>query len=100
MSSSSPGQVFVTGIVILANPRPVDPQKGNRNVAFDVNFPVKDGRKRTLGLLRYFTPEDRVNELQKTWEDTFTKAFIIAKVCIPFKNGSLLYTTFPDSCDA
>ena len=100
MSSSSPGQVFITGIVILANASPVDPQKGNRNVAFNIKFPVKDGRKRTLGLLHYFTPEDRVNELQKTWEDTFTKAFIIAKVCIPFKIDPLLYTTFPDSCNA
>jgi hypothetical protein len=78
---SSPGQIFVNGVVILANARPVDPQKGNRNVAFDVNLPVKDGKKRTLGLLRYFTPETRVSELQKIWDNTFTEAFIIAKVC-------------------
>jgi hypothetical protein len=81
---SSPGQVFITGVVMLANPRPVDPQKGNRNVVFDINFPVRDGRKRTLGLLRYFTPEDRVAEFQKTWDDqeSFTRAFIVAKVCM------------------
>lgn len=77
---SSPGQIIVTGVVILTNPRPVDPQRGNRNVVFDVNLPVKDGKKRTLGLLRYFTPENRVNELQKVWENTFTQAFIAAKV--------------------
>ena len=77
---SSPGQVFIAGVVILANARAVDPQKGNRNVVFDVNFPVKDGKKRTLGLLRYFTPENRVNELQKVWDNIFTQAFIFAKV--------------------
>jgi hypothetical protein len=55
---TSPGQIILTGVVILANPRPVDPQKGSRNVAFDVNLPVKDGRSRALGLLRYFTPEN------------------------------------------
>jgi hypothetical protein len=77
---SSPGQIIVAGVVILTNPRPVDPQKGNRNIVFDVNFPVKDGKKRTLGLLRYFTPENRVNEFQKIWENTFTQAFIVAKV--------------------
>jgi hypothetical protein len=78
---SSPGHVLLTGVVILTNSRPVDPQKGNRNVAFDVNLPVKDGKNRTLGLLRYFTPEDRVNEFQKVWENTFTQAFTVAKVC-------------------
>lgn len=77
---SSPGQIIVTGVVILTNPRPVDPQRGNRNVVFDVNLPVKDGKKHTLGLLCYFTPENRVNELQKVWENTFTQAFITAKV--------------------
>lgn len=79
---SSTGQIIITGIVILSNPRAVDPQKGNRNVVFDVNFPTRDGRKRTLGLLRYFTPEDRVNEFQKIWDsqESFTQAFMIAKV--------------------
>jgi hypothetical protein len=64
---SSPGQIIVAGVVILTNPRPVDPQKGNRNIVFDINFPVKDGKKCTLGLLRYFTPENRVNEFQKKY---------------------------------
>lgn len=80
---ASPGQIVVAGVVILANPRAVDPQKGNRNVVFDVNFPVKDGKNRTLGLLRYFTPENRIAELQKIWDNNFTQAFIIAKVCLP-----------------
>ena len=66
--------------MVLANPRSVDPQKGARNIVFDVNLPVKDGRGGTLGLLRYFIPENRVNELKKVWENNFTEAFIIAKV--------------------
>jgi ribosomal protein L1 len=77
---SSSGQIFISSVVILANARSVDPTKGTQNVVFDVNFPVKDGKKRTLGLFRYFTPENRVGELQKVWENNFTKAFIIAKV--------------------
>jgi hypothetical protein len=55
---TSPGQIILTGVVILANPHPVDLQKGSRNVAFNVNLPVKDGKNRVLGLLRYFTPEN------------------------------------------
>jgi hypothetical protein len=76
---SSAGQILLTGIVVLASPRAVDPQKGSRNVAFDVNLPVKDGTNPAC-LLRYFIPEDRVGELQSIWENTFTKAFIISKV--------------------
>ncbi|KAF8954245.1 hypothetical protein BDZ97DRAFT_1928530 [Flammula alnicola] len=84
---SSPGHVFVTGVVILADARPVDPQRGNRNVVFDVNFPVKDGKKRTLGLLRYFTPEERVGEMQKIWDNPFTEAFIIARIATMPQTG-------------
>jgi hypothetical protein len=89
--ASPAGQISLTGIVILANPRSIDPQKGKRNVAFDVTLPTKDGNKPTLGLLRYFTPENRVSELQKTSENTFTPAFVISKVCIesPFKPSPL-----------
>ena len=54
----SPGQIMITGIVMLANARPVDAEKGTRDVAFDVNFPVTDGKKKTLALLHYFLPEE------------------------------------------
>lgn len=77
---SSPGQTLLAGIVILAKPRTVDPERGNCNIAFDVNLPVKDGIDQALGLLRYFTPENRVTEFQKVWGNTFTKAFVISKV--------------------
>jgi hypothetical protein len=87
---STPGQIFITGVVVLANPRPVDPKKGNRNIVFDANFPVKDGKRNTLGLLRYFTPENRGNELEKIWDSTFTEAFIVAKVCSPTASGKNL----------
>jgi len=76
----SPGQIMITGIVMLANARPVDAEKGTRDVAFDVNFPVTDGKKKTLALLHYFLPEERVNEMQKVWKNDFTEAFIIARV--------------------
>ena len=78
--TSPTGQIILTGIVILANARPIDPEKGNRNVAFDVTLPVKDGNTSTLGLLRYFTPENRVSELQQVWNNDFTQAFVVAKV--------------------
>jgi hypothetical protein len=42
---SSSGQIFMSGVVILASARSVDPAKGNRNVVFDVNLPIKDGKK-------------------------------------------------------
>jgi len=86
---SSPGHIIVTGIVILENARPVKAPKGTRNVAFDVNFPVNDGKKRTLGLLRYFTPEERINELQQVWKNDFTEAFIIANQCYAEKWGPI-----------
>jgi hypothetical protein len=99
---SSPGQIFVTGVVILANPRAVDSQRGNRNVVFDVNFPVRDGKRRTLGLLRYFTPEERVGELQKAWDNNFTEAFIVAKVRKVTYSNLPLSTNTPsvDRCNA
>jgi hypothetical protein len=77
--SSSAGQIILTGIVMLANPRAIDPQKGNKNLAFDVTLPANDAHKPSLGLLRYFTPEDRVAALQKIWDD-FTPAFVVTKV--------------------
>lgn len=81
--TSTPGQILLSGIVVLAKPRPVDPSKGNRNIAFDVNLPVDDGAEhQTLGLLRYFIPESRINDLERVWQDDFTQAFIISKVCL------------------
>jgi hypothetical protein len=88
------GQIILTGIVILANPRAVDPQKGNRNIAFDVNLPVKDGKDETLGLLRYFIPEDKVGEFQKISQNTFTQAFINAKVRFTSEISISLTSTF------
>ena len=79
---SSSGQVIITGIVMLGNARAVEPQKGNRNIAFDVTIPVKDGAKDTLALFRYFTPENKVDNLQKIWSVQFTQAYIVAKVCV------------------
>lgn len=83
--TSAPGQIFMTGIVVLTNPRAINPSRGNRNIAFDVNFPVEDGsHDQSLALLRYFTPENRISDLDKVWQDRFTKAFVITKVCIHF----------------
>jgi len=106
--SSTPGQIILSGIVVLANARAVDPSKGNRNIAFDVNLPVDDGvNHQTLGLLRYFAPESRIGELEKVWQASFTEAFVISKVCthpslsvIPFHLcviGSLQIATMPNS---
>lgn len=92
--SSPTGQIIITGIIILAHPRPIDPQKGNRNVAFDVTIPVKDGNTSALGVLRYFTPENRVSELQKIWDNDFTQAFIVAKVSFPLHKTFHFYNTF------
>ena len=86
---SSTGQIFIAGIVMLGNARAVDPQKGNRNVAFDVTTAAKDGSKDTLGLFRYFTPENKINELQKIWNVQFTQAFVIAKASLSVQINSI-----------
>jgi hypothetical protein len=80
--SSSAGQVILTGIVMLANPHPIDPEKGNRNLAFHATVPAKDAHKPSLGLLRYFTPENRVTDLQKLRDDDFTPAYVTTKVSV------------------
>jgi hypothetical protein len=77
--SSPAGQTILTGIMMLANPRPIDPQKGPRNLAFDVTLPAEDAHKPSLGVLRYFTPENRVADFHKIWDD-FTPAFVVTKV--------------------
>ena len=81
---TSPGYILFSGIVILQDPCTLDSQKGNRNVAFNINLPVKDGRKNALGFVRYFIPEERDNEMQKIWKEKYTEAFITARVTISF----------------
>ena len=78
---SSPGHIFLSGIIILQDPRTLESEKGTRNLAFDVNLPIKDGKTKAVGFLRYFIPKPKVEEMQKIWENEFTEAFITAKVC-------------------
>lgn len=67
---------------MLANARPIDPQRGSRHLAFDANFNIADGGKKpTLGLLRYFVPDYLANDVQKIMNQEFTQAFIVANVC-------------------
>ena len=85
----STGQIFIAGIVMLGNACAVDPQKGNQNVVFDVTIAAKDGSKDTLGLFCYFTPESKINELQKIWNVQFTQAFVIAKAYLSVQINSI-----------
>jgi len=78
---TSSGYVSISAITLLASPRPLDPQRGTRNIIFDANLFIVDGSQTSsLALLRYFTPANTSNPIQKFSSDTFQKAFIIANV--------------------
>jgi hypothetical protein len=84
---SSPGFISLSAITVLASPRPIDPQKGIRNIVFDANFFIVDGSQTsTLGLLRYFVPEDMLSVIQTFSESNFQKAFINANVRFSHQN--------------
>ena len=79
---STTGYTSLSAIVVLACPRPVEPQKGTRNVVFDGNFYIHErGRMSSLALLRYFIPDDMIHITQKFSEKAFQTAFIVANVC-------------------
>lgn len=95
MAHASPGHVKISGMAILANPRPIDPQRGIRHLAFDANFNIADGGKRpTLGLLCYFVPDHMANEIENIMKDEFTQASVTANVCISFVVSPKI--SFPD----
>jgi len=81
--SSQSGYVSIAAVVVLETPRPIDPQKGQRNLALDVNFYVPESTQMaSLALLRYFASNNITNELLKIpREKPFQKAFIVANVC-------------------
>ena len=81
MSINSTGSVTISGLAILQSPRAIDPQKGSRNVVFNVNFCIVEGSSNaTMGLLRYFATNEMANEIQEMAEKPFQKAFITANV--------------------
>ncbi|KAF8972075.1 hypothetical protein BDZ97DRAFT_2070693 [Flammula alnicola] len=85
---SSPGHVIIAGLGMIAFPRAIEPTKGPRNMAFDVNFNIKDGGKKpTLGLLRYFVPDFLYDQVQKLTDDDFVQAFVIATISMVPPNG-------------
>jgi hypothetical protein len=78
---NSPGYMSISTVAVLASPRPVDPQKGPRNVVFDANLYIaEDTEQSSLALLRFFVPDDMINAIQKITETNFQKAFIVANV--------------------
>jgi hypothetical protein len=80
-SMTSPGSITISGVVILQSPRPIDPQKGPRNVVFDANFCIVEGSQTvTMALLRYFAPNEMTDVIQNIKQKAFQKAFIVANV--------------------
>jgi hypothetical protein len=78
---NSPGYMSISTVAVLASPRPVDPQKGPRNVVFDANLYIaEDTQQSSLAILRYFVPDDMINAVQKITDTNFKKAFIVATV--------------------
>jgi hypothetical protein len=77
----SSGFISLSAITFLASPRPVDPQRGTRNIVFDSNLFIVDGSETScLALLRYFIPDDASNVLERFTNNAFQKAFIVANV--------------------
>ena len=71
----------ISTVAVLASPRPVDPQKGPRNVVFDANLYIaEDTEQSSLALLHFFVPDDMINAIQKITETNFQKAFIVTNV--------------------
>lgn len=80
------GSIVITTIAMLASPQSVDPSKGPRNKIFHANLNVNDGRESsTLGLLRYFVPEDLLPMVEGIHD--FRQAFIIATLTAMPPNG-------------
>jgi hypothetical protein len=81
MNVNSPGSITISGVVILQSPRPIDPQKGPRNIVFDANFCIVEGSQTvTMALLRYFASNEMASDIQDMAQKPFQKAFVIANV--------------------
>ena len=78
------GHVVLSGISMIGNPRPIDPQRGDRHLAFDANFPVRDGmHKSSVGMFRYFLPPDFDHSLIPNGK--YTPVYVVANVSIAKK---------------
>ena len=74
--------ISIAAIVVLESPRSINPEKGQRNIAFDANFFAREStRSKSMGLLRYFVTDEIANEISP---DGYHKAFIVANVCFYF----------------
>ena len=86
MMNDIPGSIIITTIAMLTSPQSVDPSKGPRNKVFHASLNVNDGRETsTLGLLRYFVPEELMPTVEAMQD--FTQAFVIATICAMPPNG-------------
>jgi hypothetical protein len=91
ISQPSAGSVTISGVVILQAPRPVDPQKGPRNIVFDANFYIVEGSQTvTMALLRYFAPSDITDDIQRINDKPFQQAFVVANVL--YLHHNLIFT--------
>ncbi|KAF8970130.1 hypothetical protein BDZ97DRAFT_1792117 [Flammula alnicola] len=78
-TSPPAGSIVMSTVSMLSNPRPIDAQKGTRNILLDANVYCEDHhRQTTLGVVRYFIPDAMIN-YQFSTED-FTPAFITATI--------------------
>jgi hypothetical protein len=91
---SPAGSVTLSGVAILQSPRAIDPQKGPRNVVFDVNFCIVEGSQTvSMALLRYFASTEMASDIQKMADKPFQKAFVVANVCSSFITLLVFLTT-------
>ena len=81
MNVNSLGSVTIAGVVVLESPQPINPQKGPRNVVFDVNLCIVEGSQTvTMALLRCFAPSEMTNEIQAMADKDFQKAFVVTNI--------------------
>jgi hypothetical protein len=81
VTSTLAGSITISGLTVLQAPRPIDPQRGPRNIVFDANFCIIEGSQTaTMALLRYFASNKMASEILNMSDKPFQKAFVVANV--------------------
>ena len=77
--TTTPGSITITALAMITFPRVLEPSKGPKNKVFNVNLNIRDGPKvTTLGLLRYFVPDNLMDTIENIKD--FTQVFLVATI--------------------
>ena len=76
---TTPGSITITTIAMITFQRALEPSKGPKNKVFDINLNIRDGHEdTTLGLLRYFVPDNLMDSIENIKD--FTQVFLVAMI--------------------